>query len=90
MDGDGRWSKGDQVTEFGEEGDLPVVGDFNGDGIDEIGVYRAGKWIIDTNGNRRIDAGDKVIELGTAADKPIVGDFDGDGVDEPGLYRDEK
>lgn len=87
MDGDGRWSRGDQVAEFGQDGDLPVVGDFNGDGVDEIGIYRAGKWIIDTNGNRRIDAADQVIELGTASDLPVVGDFNGDGTDEPALYR---
>ena len=36
-------------------GDMPVVGDFNGDGVDEIGVYRDGTWYIDTNGNGMID-----------------------------------
>ncbi|MFO0884387.1 MAG: hypothetical protein U0894_09390 [Pirellulales bacterium] len=61
-----RWAK---------RGDRPVVGDFNGDGIDEIGVYRAGRWIIDTNGNRQIDDQDKTFEMGTAADRPVVGDF---------------
>jgi hypothetical protein len=66
-----------------------VVGDFDGDGIEEIGIYRAGRWIIDANGNRQIDAADREINLGTADDKPIVGDFDGDGRDEPGLYREQ-
>ena len=75
--GDGRFT-------FGQAGDLPVVGDFNGDGVDEIGVYRDGKWIIDTNGNRQIDAHDKVFELGEAGDKPVVGDWNGDGIDDPG------
>jgi serine-aspartate repeat-containing protein C/D/E len=28
--------------EFGQAGDLPVVADWNGDGIDEVGVYRQG------------------------------------------------
>ena len=32
----------DHVFQFGSEGDVPVVGDWNGDGIDEIGVYRGG------------------------------------------------
>ena len=27
---------------FGEPGDLPVVGDWNGHGIETVGVYRAG------------------------------------------------
>lgn len=87
LDGDGRWSKGDELAEFGQEGDLPVVGDFNGDGIDEIGIYRAGKWIIDTNGNREIDAADKVFEMGDSSYMPVVGDFDGDGTDDPALYQ---
>ncbi|MDX1948357.1 MAG: SdrD B-like domain-containing protein [Pirellulaceae bacterium] len=87
LDGDGRWSSGDQVAHFGQAGDLPVVGDFDGDGVEEIGIYRAGRWIIDSNGNRQIDAGDREIEMGSAADKPIVGDWNGDGTDEPGTYR---
>ncbi|QDU25163.1 Serine-aspartate repeat-containing protein D precursor [Anatilimnocola aggregata] len=87
MDGDGRWSKGDETARFGEKGDLPVVGDFNGDGIEEIGIFRNGKWIVDMNGNREIDAADRVFELGGNGDLPVVGDFNGDGIDEPQLYR---
>ena len=73
--------------QFGQAGDMPVVGDFNGDGVDEIGVFRNGKWIIDTNGNHQIDAEDKVFEFGGAGDKPVVGDWDGDGTDEPAVFR---
>jgi len=87
MDGDGRWSEGDQTAVFGQKGDLPVVGDFNGDGIEEIAIFRNGRWIIDTNGNRQIDAADQVVELGQAGDLPVAGDFNGDGVDEPAVYR---
>jgi hypothetical protein len=90
MDGVGRWSDGDKTALFGAKGDIPVVGDFNGDGVDEIAVFRAGKWIIDSNGNRQIDASDRTIDFGQEGDKPIAGDFDGDGVDEPAVYRPEK
>ena len=62
---------------------LPVVGDFNGDGIDEIGVYRDGTWYIDTNNNGIIDQGDQVFQLGGPGDKPVVGDWDGDGTPNP-------
>ena len=65
-----------------------MVGDFNGDGVDEIGVYRHGRWIIDINGNRRIDAHDRVFELGGPDDRPVVGDWDGDGLDDAAVYRD--
>ena len=64
-----------------------MVGDFNGDGIDELGVYRTGTWLLDTNGNHQLDAHDKVFELGGPGDKPVVGDWDGDGTDEIGILR---
>ena len=31
---------------FGNPGDVPVVGDFDGDGIDTVGVYRSGSWYL--------------------------------------------
>ena len=64
-----------------------MVGDFNGDGVDDIGVYRAGTWYLDTDGNHRLDAHDKVFELGGPHDKPAVGDFNGDGIDEIAVYQ---
>ena len=36
---------------FGAPNDLPVAGDWNGDGRDEIGVYRQGIWYFDRDGN---------------------------------------
>ena len=68
-------------------GDIPLVGDFNGDGIEEVAVYRNGTWIIDSNGNQQRDAADQVFEMGGRGDLPVVGDWDGDGIDEPALYR---
>lgn len=89
LDGDGRWSEGDETALFGQPGDLPVVGDFDGDGIEEIAIFRNGTWIIDSNGNRQIDPEDRVIQFGRAGDVPLAGDLDGDGCDEPILYRPE-
>ena len=53
-----------------------------------MGIYRDGKWSIDSNGDRALDANDKVFELGEAEHSPVVGDWNGDGADEPGLYHD--
>jgi len=66
-----------------------VVGDFNNDGIDELGVYRSGMWYLDTDANHRLDAHDKVFELGGPHDQPAVGDFNGDGVDEIAVYQEQ-
>ena len=89
VDGDGKWTNSDVVEGLGQKGDLPIVGDFNGDGIDELGVYRDGTWIIDTNGNGAIDADDQVFRLGGPGDKPVVGDWDGNGTSDPGIYHDQ-
>ena len=71
----------------GSLGKVSVVGDFNGDGVDDVGIFRAGRWYLDSNGNHELDAHDKVFEMGGASDLPVAGDWDGDGVDEPGTYR---
>jgi len=80
----------DITTTFGQAGDQPVVGDFNGDGLDEIGVMTpsdtGNKWLLDTNGNGVFDAGDESFMYGAdAGSVPISGDWDGDGVFELGF-----
>lgn len=72
--------------EFGQPGDHPIVGDFDGDGLDEVGVFRGGVWIIDINHNHQLDSQDRVLKLGGRGDLPVVGDWNGDGADEPGIY----
>jgi hypothetical protein len=71
---------------FGPEGGRPLVGDFNGDGMAELGVFQDGKWYIDINGNGVWDEEDLWCELGTATDQPIVGDWDGDGKVDIGIF----
>ncbi|HEX3872136.1 MAG TPA: VCBS repeat-containing protein [Pirellulales bacterium] len=77
----------DHVFQFGAGSDIPVVGDWNGDGIDNIGIFRRGHWVLDTNGDGRFDANDRVFEFGEADDLPVVADFNSDGIDEIGVYR---
>ncbi len=71
---------------FGFANAIPVTGDFNGDGFDEIGVYVEGEWFIDLNGNGRWDDGDLWARLGTSRDLPVTGDWDGDGKWDIGIY----
>ena len=84
----GKWllGEGHEELTFGSDGSTPLVGDFNGDGQDELAVFLDGEWSLDTNGNRHSDDDDATIHLGTRADQPIVGDWDGDGDDDIGVY----
>ena len=74
---------------MGERGDKPVVGDFNGDGIDELGIYRDGHWHIDLNHDGALDDSDLHYELGDATHNPVVGDCDGDGIDQIGVHQEQ-
>ncbi len=71
---------------FGMRGGVPVSGDFNGDGVTDVGVFRDGQWFIDVNGNGVWDEGDLWAKLGYDGDKPVVGDWDGDGKDDIGIF----
>lgn len=70
-------------------GSQAVLGDWNGDGKTEIGVYLNGGWYLDYNGNGAWDSGtDKQYSFGWAGAAPMVGDWNGDGKAEIGLYAD--
>ena len=86
-DGDLRADAVDHVFQYGEQPDTPLAGDWNGDGIDQIAVFRGGHWMIDADGDGRWSEQDQLIEFGRAGDVPIVGDFNGDEIDEIGVVR---
>ncbi len=77
----------DHVFQYGSEGDLPVAGDWNGDGISNIGVFRQGTWYLDTDGDGRFSASDEVVQYGRPGDLPAVGDWNGEGTSKLGVYR---
>jgi hypothetical protein len=80
----------DHVFQFGGNNDVPIAGDWNGDGIRSIGVFRDGRWHFDMDGDGRWSDGDKVAEFGSKGDLPVVGDFNGDGIEEIAIFRDGK
>lgn len=77
----------DHVFHYGVPGDVPVTGDWNGDGIRQIGVFRDGQWNLDLDGDGRFTEVDATATFGQAGDVPVVGDFNGDGFDEIGVFR---
>lgn len=77
----------DHVFHYGAAEDVPVAGDWNGDGIDTIGVFHGGRWHLDLDGNGRWSPADLAHQFGRAGDKPVTGDWNGDGRDDLGIYR---
>jgi hypothetical protein len=65
-------------------GDNPMTGDWNGDGVTETGIFRAGgHWYLDMNNNGTWDSAptDKEFYWGkTPGDIPITGDWNRDGI----------
>jgi hypothetical protein len=70
---------------YGTAGDVPVAGDWNGDGTDTIGIYRNGTFFLRNSNNSGF--ADIQFPFGAAGDIPIVGDWDGDGIDTVGIVR---
>ena len=54
--------------------DVPVVGDWNGDGKTKVGVFRLGFfWVLDTNGDKVFTAGEQAFPFGgLPGDIPVV------------------
>jgi len=77
----------DLLIPCGADGDLPVVGDWTGDGITKVGVYHpSDRTFYLRTGNPKGPA-DLLIPYGADGDLPIVGDWTGDGITKVGVYR---
>jgi len=73
---------------FPSLGDTPVVGDFDGDGKADPGIWREspGIWILPKSS---ANYGSFIFSSwGMVGDIPVTGDFDGDGKADLGFYRD--
>ena len=71
-------------------GDLPVTGDWTGNGHWKVGIYRpsTGTWWLDANNDGVLDAGDFTYQFGgIAGDVPVVGDWTFSGKSCIGIFR---
>lgn len=75
----------DLIIDFGQPGDIPVAGDWTGNGVETIGVVRANQWLLKTRNGP--GAPDILFTFGEPGDIPVVGDWDGDGRDGIGMVR---
>ena len=80
---------------LGLAGDIPVVGDWSGNGKTKIGVFRNGAWFLDYVGDGvwhgcgapADPTKDLCFNFGMAGDIPVVGDWNGDGITKIGVFR---
>jgi hypothetical protein len=71
---------------FGNPGDSGIAGDWNGDGFDNIGVYRPAttQWLLSNVNLSGIRNSDIDFVWGTGSHAIVVGDWDGNSTSTPG------
>ena len=73
---------------FGNPGDNPVVGDWDGDGTDEIGLYRESSGFFHYRNTLSTGIVDGQFYFGNPGDRFVAGDWGVvDGWETPGLFR---
>ena len=79
----------DLSVPFGAPGDLPLAGDWDGDGVMTIGLYRPSTSTFFLRNSNTPGFPDITVSFGDGpgGDVPIVGDWNGDGTWTIGVYR---
>jgi CSLREA domain-containing protein len=73
---------------FGDAGDKPVAGDWDGDGVDEIGLHRETSGFFYYRNTLTTGIADGQFYFGDPGDRLVAGDWGiVDGADTPGLFR---
>ena len=80
------------VTGLGDYSSIPLAGDFNGDGKDDIASFNIadGNIVVgQSNGSCFSNQGQWITDFGINSIKQLTGDFDGDGKDDVAVMTSE-
>ncbi|MDX1746476.1 MAG: peptidoglycan-binding protein, partial [Halobacteriales archaeon] len=77
----------DYSFEFGNRDDLPFVGDFDGDGVDTIGLHRRSTGFVYFRNSLDTGVADLSFFYGNDGDVILAGDWNGNGSDSVAVYR---
>jgi hypothetical protein len=72
---------------FGNPGDYPFMGDWDGDGIETPGLYRQSDGFVYLTNENSTSTADISFFFGNPGDIPIAGDFNGNGFDTVSIFR---
>lgn len=73
---------------FGDPGDKPFAGDFDGDRIDTVGLHRESTGLVYFRNSHTQGVADASFVFGDPGDRVVAGDWGiVDGVDSPAAYR---
>jgi hypothetical protein len=79
------WIGETDLQTLGHAGDIPVPGDYNGDGKTDIAIFRpsTGTWYIVTLGGELV----RQLQWGAVGDIPVPADYDADGAADVAIWR---
>ena len=72
---------------FGNPGDVPFTGDFDGDGIDSVGLHRTSTGEVYFRNALSTGVADSFLVYGNPGDQMFAGDWDANGTDTLGVFR---
>lgn len=84
---DGGLGAADYSYFFGNPGDKPFAGDFNGDGVDTVGLHRESTGLVYFRNSNTQGVAEFEFFWGDPGDRVFAADWDGNGVDSVGLFR---